>query len=69
MKFNWRFWRKDPVLGPPLPDMECTARGWRSWMYCDLPFGHAGMHGRIVGRSISKGGLVESSSVTREMWT
>lgn len=38
------------------------------WKTCDLPEGHAGDHGRIIGRSNTKGGLVERTSVTREMW-
>lgn len=63
-----RLFRRRPIYGPPLPDIECGHRGWRSWMYCDLPFGHDGMHGTIIGTSVKTGAFVESSSVTRELW-
>lgn len=52
-----------------LPKPPCGEKGWRSWMRCDLPEGHGGQHGTIVGTSYKNGPLTQSSSVTREMWT
>lgn len=67
-RFLVRF-RRRPVYGPPLPNVECgRERGYPS-MRCDLPFGHSGEHGRVIGWSTKTGGLIESTSVTREMWS
>lgn len=65
----FRWLRRRPVYGPPFPNIECGERHWCRFWWCDLRFGHDGDHGHIIGTSRRTGGLVESTSVTREMWS
>jgi hypothetical protein len=50
------------------PKPLCGHQGWRYWMLCDLPEGHDGDHGTIIGSSQSTGPFVNRTSVTRQMW-